>query len=96
MQTHGGARGDLFCNLCQPFRNCKQKMTHSALPSSLVMKHGAYSKTHKQKQKIQSGEAQAHLPQRNPLLSLFFFFKEKRLTVFFDCRGKEFVQMVKL
>jgi len=46
MQNQERARGGLFCNLCQTFGNCKQKMTHSALPSSLVMKHGVYSKTH--------------------------------------------------
>jgi hypothetical protein len=57
MQNHARARGGFFCNLCQPFWNCKQKITHSALPSSLVMRHGAYSKTHKQKHKVQSGEA---------------------------------------
>jgi hypothetical protein len=50
--------------LCQPFGNCKQKKIHSALPSSLVMKHGAYSKTHKQKQKVQSGDAQTHLKKK--------------------------------
>jgi len=52
------------------FWKLQAKRTHSALPSSLVMKHGAYSKTHKQKHKVQSGEAQTHLPQRNPASSL--------------------------
>lgn len=79
------------CSAIVPtFWKLQAKLTHSALPSSLIMKHGAYSKTHKQKHKMQSGETQTHLPQRNPLPTHFFFFFLK-LTVFFDCRGKEFV-----
>jgi len=45
-------------------------MIHKALPTSLLKKHNAYSMTHKQKDKAQSGEAQTHLPQRNFLPSL--------------------------
>jgi hypothetical protein len=41
------------------------RKTQSALPSQLEMKHSAYSKNHKQKDRPQSGEAQIHLSQRN-------------------------------
>ena len=65
-------------------------MTHSALPSSLQMKHGAYS---------MGGKAECRVERRKPIClkkTLCPAFKNKKNTdcVFFDCRvvvHKEFV-----
>jgi len=46
------------------------RITHSALPSSLEMKHVACSMTQKQKDEAQRGETRTHLPQRNLVPSL--------------------------
>jgi len=56
-------------------------MIHDALPSSLQKKHNAYSMSHKQEDKAQSGEAQTHLPSRNLLPSLQ---KQKQCRVIFS------------
>jgi len=92
MQTHARATVLQFVST---FQKLQAKITHSVLPSSLVMKHGAYSKTHKQKQKVQSGEAQTRLPQRNPVSSL-----QKRGGMGRDCfliaGVRNFFQRVKL
>lgn len=76
------------------FWKLQAKKTHSVLQSTLEMKNGAYSMTHKQKHKVQSGEAQAYLPQRNLVSSLQ---KQKQSWLcFWTAEGKNLFQKVKL
>jgi hypothetical protein len=50
--------------ICANLWKLQARMTYSAVPSSLRMKHGAYSTPRKQKDQVQTGEAQTHLPRR--------------------------------
>ena len=57
-------------SICAILSKLQARITNSALPSSLEMKHDAYSTTHEQKDTAHSGETQTHLPQRNLVSSL--------------------------
>jgi hypothetical protein len=50
--------------ICADLWKLQARMTYSAVPSSLKMKHGVFSTPRKQKDKVQTGEAQTHLPRR--------------------------------
>lgn len=52
-------------SICATMLKLQARITYSAPPSSLEMKHGAYNTNHKQKDKAQSGETRTQLPQRN-------------------------------
>lgn len=96
MLTHARARGGLFCNLCQPIGNCKQKghilLFHCHWLWNTVPTVRTTSKN--TRCRVERHKPTCLKETLHPALKIKEKKKEKKimmLTVFFDCRGKEFV-----